>query len=89
MQPNPIETAYMLGCAYRYQEAKKAQSQQGQIPQQHQAHAKPAPRMPRTEGMGGGGGVGGVSIDLENITTDEWAKLPHEVRNKLLMGIKT
>jgi len=44
--------------------------------------------MPRGEGIGGGGSLAAPTIDLENITSDEWAKLPQETRNKLLMGVK-
>lgn len=95
LQPNPVEMAYMLGCAYRYMSAKNQQSegvqtqpQQGGSPTPPAQKKAPSPTMPRGEGIGGGGSLAAPTIDLENITSDEWAKLPQETRNKLLMGVK-
>ncbi len=81
-QPNPAEAAYMLGCTLRHQQgAQKAPEQPAPRAQQ------PKPALPRSEGIpGGGAGPQGQRIDLENMTTSEWAKLPLETRKRLLRG---
>lgn len=84
-QPNPPETAYTLGCAYQYQQIRQQQTQATPAQKQQQPPA-PQKQMPRSDGISGGGVQSTPPLDLENITTEGWMKLPLETRRKLLAG---
>ena len=76
--PDPAEMAYTLGKRWEFEAMQRGQSVGGS------AGSKTHPQMPRGAAVPGGGGTSG--FDLEgylNLSGDEYARLPREVRQEI------
>jgi hypothetical protein len=89
--PDPAEVLYTLGLRFRF-EAEKAQAKNrpAQPPKAPGAKVSPAGdgkeiQMPRGADIPGGSG-GGSELDLNNLTSAQWSKLPEDVRSRILRG---
>lgn len=89
-QPNPAEFAYTLGCRFAYENTLKSQSQTQ--PQKNEPAKPPVDpaNLPRGAGTGGGAGGNDAGLTIEGLQAmdaKEWAKLPKNVRDRLLQGV--
>ncbi len=89
-QPNPAEFAYTLGCRFAYENTLKSQSQTQ--PQKNEPTKPPVDpaNLPRGAGTGGGAGGNDAGLTIEGLQAmdaKEWAKLPKNVRDRLLQGV--
>lgn len=76
--PDPAEMAYTLGKRWEFEAMQRGQSVGGST------GSKTPPQMPRGASVPGGGGTSG--FDLEgylNLSGDEYARLPREVRQEI------
>ena len=86
--PDPAEVLYTLGLRFRFEQQKSQAANQ----------PAPSPKVPAPQGQGNnvvqmprgadipGGAAGAGELDLSNITSEEWGKLPDEVRSRILRG---
>jgi hypothetical protein len=86
--PDPAEVLYTLGLRFRFEQQKSQAANQPAPPTK--APAPPGQgnnvvQMPRGADIPGGA-AGGGELDLSSITSEEWAKLPDDVRSRILRG---
>ena len=93
--PDPAEVLYTIGHRIRWEQQKaQAKNQPAQAPaQQPKTTPQGTPpqggnvvQFPRGADIPGGAGAGSPELDLNNLTSEEWRKLPEDVRLKILRG---
>lgn len=84
--PDPAEVLYTLGLRMRFEQEKAAaRNQPAPPPKAPSPQGNNVIQMPRGADIPGGA-AGAGELDLNNLTSDQWRKLPDDVRARILRG---